>query len=97
MTSETEVKFGTLKRKKSKLKLKNPEKETSNHQEKKDEEFFQSYLTTPLTIRKIENSLGGSRSNSVQSGSVSIGTLSSWSCSEENSDTLENSEHNLRD
>ena len=97
MTSETEVKFGTLKRKKSKLKLKNPEKEISNPQEKKEEEFFQSYLTTPLTIRKIENSPGGSKSNSFQSGSVSIGTLSNWSYSDENSDTLENSDQNLRD
>ena len=34
MTSETEVKFGTLKRKKSKLKLRNPEKESSNPKEK---------------------------------------------------------------
>ena len=97
MTSETDVKFGTLKRKKSKLKLKNPEKDSSYHQEKKEEECLQSYLTTPLTIRKIEISPGGSRSNSFQSGSASYGTLSNWSCSEENSDTLESSEHNLRD
>ena len=97
MTSETEVKFGTLKRKKSKLKLKNPDKESSNHQEKKKEEFFQSYLTTPLTIRKIENSPGGSRSNSFQSGSASYGTLINWSCSDETSDILENSEQHLRD
>ena len=54
-------------------------------------------MTTPLTICKIENSPSGSRSNSFQSGSVSIGTLSSWSYSDENSDTLENSEQNLRD
>jgi hypothetical protein len=95
MTSETEVKFGTLKRVKSRLKLKNPERESSNQQEKKEEEVLQSYLTTPLTIRKIENSPGGSRSNSFQSGSASIGTLSNWSCSDANSETLESSDHNL--
>ena len=94
MTSETEFKSGTLKRKKSKLKLKNPDKDVSKEQEKKEEEFFRSYLTTPLTIRKIDNSPGGSRSNSFQSGSVSCGTLSNWSCSDESSDVLENNDRN---
>ena len=63
----------------------------------KEEEFFQSYLTTPLTIRKIENIPGSCMSNSFQSCSVTIGTLSNWSCSDENSINLENSEQNLRD
>ena len=71
MTSETEVKFGTLKRKKSKLKLRNPEKEVQSKSERTEEDFYQSYMSTPLTIRRIENSPGGSRSNSFQAGATS--------------------------
>ena len=51
-----------------------------------------SYLTTPLTIRKIENSPGGSRSNSIQSDYM---TISNYSSSDRDSDSLENSELKL--
>merc|ERR1711915_646071 len=59
------------KRKKSKLKLRNPEKEVQCKSERTEEDFYQSYMSTPLTIRRIENSPGGSRSNSFQVGATS--------------------------
>ena len=63
--------------------------------EEKKGESPKPALTNPLTINRIENSPGGSRSHSIQSGSAGYGTISNYSSSDKDSDSLEKRELKL--
>ena len=70
-------------------------KDLDDKLEEKKGESSKPASTTPLTIHLIENSPGGSRSDSIQSSSVGYGTISNCSSSDRDSDSLENSEAKL--